>query len=93
MEDMQEQASDTMICHFGISPFSLAEAVLKTAKNVKNTQCMYGVPFIGQRQALHKRILRICSKQKPVSAKWKIIQCSLVFSGLLSILLGRFCIL
>jgi len=89
MEEMQEQASDTMIYRFGISQLALAGAVLKTAQKAKERRSILASPFVGRRLWLQKRMQMIICGSTKQAIKWKVIQYALMLFSLLSVLLGR----
>ena len=89
IEEMQEEGSDAMIHRFGISQMALAEAVLKTAENTKETRALLVFSFAGHRASLKRRMQRIlCEPSKQVK-KWSVIQYGLLICCLLSVLFGK----
>ncbi len=89
IEEMQEQASDSMIHRFGISRFALAEAVLKTARNARGMPSKLSCSFVGRRLSLTNRMGMILQEPMQRTLKWETIQYGLLGLSLLSILLGK----
>ncbi|MGC2595252.1 MAG: M56 family metallopeptidase [Rhabdochlamydiaceae bacterium] len=89
IEEMQEQASDSMIHRFGISRFALAEAVLKTAQKSRVTPSKLVFSFVERRLPLKSRMQMILQEPIPRALGWKTIQYGLLGISLLSILLGK----
>lgn len=88
IEEMQEQASDSMIHQFKLSKFALAEAVLKTARNA-NLPSELSCSFVERRLSLKNRMKMILQEPKPRTLTWKAIQYGFLGLGLLSILFGK----
>lgn len=89
MEEVQEQAADTMIHQFKIPRLALAEAVLKTIQKGQKGPSLLVVPFVGKRAGIEKRIKNILFEPAKSAMKWKTVQYSFLICGLLSILFGR----
>lgn len=89
IEEMQEQASDSMIHRFGISRFALAEALLKAARKAKERPSKLVFSFVGCRPSFKTRIQMILQEPTQRAFGWTSIQYGLLGFGLLSILLGK----
>lgn len=89
IEEMQEQASDSMIHRFGISRFALAEAVLKTARNTKGMPTKLSCSFVECRPSIKNRMEMILQEPRKQTLKWQAMQYGLLGLSLLSILLGK----
>lgn len=89
IEEMQEQASDSMIHRFGISKFALAEAILQTAQKAEATSSSLAFSLIERRSSLKNRMKMILQEPMQQNPGWKAIQYGLLSISLLSILFGK----
>lgn len=87
LEEMQEQACDSMIDSFEISRITLAEAILKTAESSKGSKLTLTSPLVGEKLFLGRRIEEILSHQP--TTHWHLFQTAIMLCSLCSILFGR----
>lgn len=88
IEEVQEQAADAAIHHFGIPGIVLAGAILKTAIQKKRAESLLAFSLVGGQSRVKKRIRLILREPHSPLFRWRVMQYALLFSALASILFG-----
>lgn len=93
LEELQEEASDAAIRRFEISGVTLAEAILKTARNARQECLQIGFSFLRHQSPFQTRIDKMLQKPTEKSIYWKMIQGCLLGAVFVAILMGKLWIL
>jgi beta-lactamase regulating signal transducer with metallopeptidase domain len=89
VEEMQEQAADTMVDRFEISRCALAQAVLKTARQAKEMPPVLTFPFVGRQLRLQRRMQKILREPIQPMTRWGKMRYGLLFCILLSVVFAK----